>query len=49
MGMIPRAVEQVFRIAGEMQSRGWEYAIEGELEVSDNHTISVMPVRNVEL
>lgn len=30
MGMIPRAVEQVFRIAGEMQSRGWEYAIEGE-------------------
>jgi len=30
VGMIPRAVEQVFRIAGEMKSRGWEYAIEGE-------------------
>jgi len=28
--MIPRAVEQVFRIAGEMKSRGWEYVIEGE-------------------
>ncbi len=30
MGMIPRAVEQVFRIAEEMKNRGWEYAIEGE-------------------
>ena len=28
--MIPRAVEQVFRVADEMKSRGWEYKIEGQ-------------------
>ena len=29
-GMIPRAVEQVFRVAEEMRSKGWEYKIEGQ-------------------
>jgi len=29
-GMIPRAVEQVFRVAGEMKNKGWEYAMEGQ-------------------
>lgn len=29
-GMIPRAVEQVFRVAEEMKSKGWEYKIEGQ-------------------
>jgi hypothetical protein len=28
--MIPRAVEQVFRVAEHMKTRGWEYSIEGE-------------------
>jgi kinesin family protein C1 len=28
--MIPRAVEQVFRVAEEMKSKGWEYKIEGQ-------------------
>lgn len=28
--MIPRAVEQVFRVAEDMRSRGWEYKIEGQ-------------------
>jgi kinesin family protein C1 len=28
--MIPRAVEQVFRVAELMKKRGWEYSIEGE-------------------
>ena len=29
-GMIPRAVEQVFRVAEEMKSKGWEYKMEGQ-------------------
>ncbi len=29
-GMIPRAVEQVFRVASEMKTRGWEYKLEGQ-------------------
>ena len=28
--MIPRAVEQVFRVADQMKSRGWEYKMEGQ-------------------
>jgi kinesin family protein C1 len=28
--MIPRAVDQVFRIAKEMKSKGWEYQMEGQ-------------------
>ncbi|KAJ3577034.1 hypothetical protein NP233_g44 [Leucocoprinus birnbaumii] len=38
-GMIPRAVEQVFRVAGEMKNRGWEYHIEGEFLEIYNETI----------
>jgi hypothetical protein len=30
MGMIPRAVDQVFRVAEEMKARGWEYKMEGQ-------------------
>lgn len=29
-GMIPRAVEQVFRVAEEMKYKGWEYKMEGQ-------------------
>jgi kinesin family protein C1 len=30
MGMIPRAVEQVFRTAEELRAKGWEYTMEGQ-------------------
>lgn len=50
--MIPRAVEQVFRVASEMKSRGWEYKIEGQfLEIvslitrSDFTQYSSLPVQ----
>ncbi len=29
-GMIPRAVEQVFRVADELKSKGWQYKMEGQ-------------------
>ncbi|KAJ3543865.1 hypothetical protein NMY22_g2980 [Coprinellus aureogranulatus] len=38
-GMIPRAVEQVFRIAEEMKDKGWEYRIEGQFLEIYNETI----------
>lgn len=30
MGMIPRAVEQVFRVAEDLRNKGWEYRMEGQ-------------------
>ncbi|KAF8185960.1 kinesin-domain-containing protein [Pholiota molesta] len=39
-GMIPRAVEQVFRVASEMKSRGWEYKLEGQFLEIYNETIN---------
>ncbi|KAJ3500189.1 hypothetical protein NMY22_g19341 [Coprinellus aureogranulatus] len=38
-GMIPRAVEQVFRVAEEMKDKGWEYRIEGQFLEIYNETI----------
>ncbi|KAJ2916078.1 hypothetical protein MD484_g4347, partial [Candolleomyces efflorescens] len=38
-GMIPRAVEQVFRVAEEMKSKGWEYKIEGQFLEIYNESI----------
>ncbi|KAJ3499967.1 hypothetical protein NMY22_g19425 [Coprinellus aureogranulatus] len=38
-GMIPRAVEQVFRVAEEMKGKGWEYRIEGQFLEIYNETI----------
>ena len=36
--MIPRAVEQVFRVADELKSKGWEYKMEGQfLEIVREH------------
>ncbi|TFK39613.1 P-loop containing nucleoside triphosphate hydrolase protein [Crucibulum laeve] len=40
VGMIPRAVEQVFRVAEEMKTRGWEYKIEGQFLEIYNETIN---------
>jgi kinesin family protein C1 len=28
--MIPRAVDQVFQVAEELKSKGWEYTLEGQ-------------------
>ncbi|KIM38337.1 hypothetical protein M413DRAFT_30179 [Hebeloma cylindrosporum] len=39
-GMIPRAVEQVFRVADQMKSRGWEYKMEGQFLEIYNETIN---------
>ncbi|TCD69102.1 kinesin-like nuclear fusion protein [Steccherinum ochraceum] len=39
-GMIPRAVEQVFRVADEMKSKGWEYVMEGQMLEIYNETIN---------
>ena len=37
--MIPRAVEQVFRVAEELQAKGWEYRMEGQfLEIVSFYT-----------
>ena len=30
VGMIPRAVEQVFQVTEELTSKGWEYTLEGQ-------------------
>ncbi|KZT64495.1 kinesin-domain-containing protein [Daedalea quercina L-15889] len=39
-GMIPRAVEQVFRVAEELRSKGWEYKMEGQFLEIYNETIN---------
>ncbi|CCM01834.1 uncharacterized protein FIBRA_03902 [Fibroporia radiculosa] len=39
-GMIPRAVEQVFRVAEELKSKGWEYKMEGQFLEIYNETIN---------
>ncbi|KAF9440576.1 kinesin-domain-containing protein [Macrolepiota fuliginosa MF-IS2] len=44
-GMIPRAVEQVFRVAAEMKSKGWEYTIEGQFLEIYNETINDLLAR----
>jgi len=41
--MIPRAVEQVFRVTDELKNKGWEYTMEGQfLEI-------VSPVSRLQL
>ena len=33
--MIPRAVEEVFKVAEDMKAKGWEYKLEGQfLEIA---------------
>ncbi|KAH9933486.1 P-loop containing nucleoside triphosphate hydrolase protein [Fomitopsis serialis] len=39
-GMIPRAVEQVFRVAEELRNKGWEYRMEGQFLEIYNETIN---------
>ncbi|GLB43393.1 putative TRAFAC class myosin-kinesin ATPase superfamily, kinesin family protein [Lyophyllum shimeji] len=39
-GMIPRAVDQVFRVAEQMKSKGWEYTMEGQFLEIYNETIN---------
>jgi hypothetical protein len=43
--MIPRAVQQVFRVAEELKSNGWEYKMEGQfLEIVRQTLQSPIPV-----
>ncbi|CAL1715392.1 unnamed protein product [Somion occarium] len=39
-GMIPRAVEQVFAVTEELQNKGWEYKMEGQMLEIYNETIN---------
>ncbi|KAG6895261.1 hypothetical protein C0992_002327 [Termitomyces sp. T32_za158] len=39
-GMIPRAVEQVFRATEDMRSKGWTYTLEGQFLEIYNETIN---------
>ncbi|KAG6867872.1 hypothetical protein C0993_009946 [Termitomyces sp. T159_Od127] len=39
-GMIPRAVEQVFRVTEDMKSKGWTYTLEGQFLEIYNETIN---------
>ncbi|KAG5222606.1 kinesin nuclear fusion protein [Salix suchowensis] len=46
-GMIPRAVEQVFRVAEELKRKGWEYKMEGKGEFDKKkHEIKHDPKTN---
>ncbi|KAL4062344.1 kinesin-domain-containing protein [Scleroderma citrinum] len=40
MGMIPRAVNEVFRAAEALQDKGWEYKLEGQFLEIYNETIN---------
>ncbi|KAF9220018.1 kinesin-domain-containing protein [Gyrodon lividus] len=40
MGMIPRAVNEVFRAAEALKSKGWEYTMEGQFLEIYNETIN---------
>ncbi|KAK0478319.1 P-loop containing nucleoside triphosphate hydrolase protein [Armillaria novae-zelandiae] len=39
-GMIPRAVDQVFRVTNDLKSRGWEYTLEGQFLEIYNETVN---------
>ncbi|EGO20872.1 hypothetical protein SERLADRAFT_363546 [Serpula lacrymans var. lacrymans S7.9] len=39
-GMIPRAVEQVFRVTEELKTKGWEYTMEGQFLEIYNEAIN---------
>lgn len=39
-GMIPRAVEQVFRVTEQLKQKGWEYKMEGQFLEIYNETIN---------
>ncbi|KAI0032674.1 P-loop containing nucleoside triphosphate hydrolase protein [Vararia minispora EC-137] len=39
-GMIPRAVDQVFRVTEELKTKGWEYTLEGQFLEIYNETIN---------
>ncbi|KAI0299299.1 P-loop containing nucleoside triphosphate hydrolase protein [Russula brevipes] len=40
VGMIPRAVDQVFQVTEELKSKGWEYSLEGQFLEIYNETIN---------
>lgn len=41
-GMIPRAVEEVFKVAKELENKGWTYKMEGQfLEIVSSVSIQL--------
>ncbi|EMD39009.1 hypothetical protein CERSUDRAFT_133709 [Gelatoporia subvermispora B] len=40
VGMIPRAVQQVFRVTEDLRTKGWEYKMEGQFLEIYNETIN---------
>ena len=44
LGMIPRAVQQVFRVADELKSKGWEYKMEGQFLEIVRLSLSLLPI-----
>ena len=48
--MIPRAVEQVFRVAEELKTKGWEYTMEGQmLEIVSHRHANSSEIRSLNL
>ena len=46
--MIPRAVEQVFRVTDELKNKGWEYTMEGQfLEIVRTVNLSSLALANL--
>lgn len=43
MGMIPRAVNEVFRAADALKSKGWDYSMEGQFLEIVNVARSELP------
>jgi hypothetical protein len=41
--MIPRAVEQVFRVSEDLKSKGWEYKMEGQFLEIVSQPVLVVP------
>lgn len=41
--MIPRAVEQVFRVTDELKSKGWSYKMEGQFVEIVRASFSALP------
>jgi hypothetical protein len=39
-GMIPRAIDMIFRVSGQLKDRGWKYQMEGQFLEVYNEVVS---------
>ena len=44
MGMIPRAIDMIFHVSGQLKDRGWKYSMEGQFLEVYNEVVSVFLV-----